>query len=64
MFILFVTESQMYEELCDLERGTCNWTSTPECSFVKQDIFIYDSALVKHKKYCNCDKEGIKLFCF
>lgn len=64
MFILFVTESQMYEELCDLEKDTCNWTPTPECSFVKEDLFNYDPALVKHKEYCNSDEEGITLFWF
>lgn len=50
-------KSQMYEEFCDLERGTCNWTPTPECSFVKQDLFIYDPVLMKHKKYCNYDEQ-------
>lgn len=57
--MLFVTESQMYEEFCDLEKDTCNWTPTPECSFVKQDLFIYDPVLMKHKKYCNYDEQGI-----
>lgn len=49
----------MYEEFCDLEKDTCNWTPTPECSFAKQDLFIYDPVLMKHKKYCNYDEQGI-----